>query len=166
MITTTIQNECDYITASSSYFNTGNISVALVVTTNCKEQYSITVAANNVAAITINPAVLGLDLDALSDGVYNISFEIVQSGGTTVTESVCLLVNCTLNCLMLDTYKLAATGDEDAIIRSISFDALLASVNCTSCSCSDLCTLYSAALLENCSLPLTCSTCNAGCGCS
>lgn len=162
MITATIHPQCDNIIASTSYFDVDNISSTLTIKTNCKEEYFITLATTDTS-ITIIPDIVNSTNSSLPDGVYGLTFEIIQSDGTKVVDSKCLLVNCTLTCLMQDTYQLAAFGDETAIISSLAFSALLASSECGSCSCADICLLYNSSLLNTCANTTTNAT---GCGCS
>lgn len=158
-MTTTIHATCDNIVLESDYLDSENLSVTLGVTINCDTEYTIQADVEDTE-ITIDPDSLGLDQEALTDGVYYLVLTVVQSDSTVVTETACILVNCTLTCQMLDTFTAASSGDDEAGIRALSFYALTAAAGCTSCACSDMCTLYDATQLEDCNTDVT------TCGCS
>jgi hypothetical protein len=150
---------CDNIILESTYLDPANISVSLAVTFNCDTEYAITVPPED-ADITVDPTALGLDQDALTDGVYYLKLTVVQDDSTVVEESVCVLVNCSMTCQMLDVFTAMSTGDTENTIAALSYYALVTAAGCTSCACSDLCTLYEATQLIECDSNVT------TCGCS
>lgn len=158
-MTLSINEGCTAVTINSDYFAEDNTSVSLSVTFNCTEEY-IVAAEDDVTEIVVDPEALGLEDEVLTDGVYYFELTIIQEDSTTVVESGCIFVNCSTTCLMLDTFKAMAEGDEDATIRALSFYALDKANGCTSCACSDLCLLYNATQLDNCTTNVT------TCGCS
>jgi len=158
-MTATIHNECLNIVVDSDYLDPANISVTLNVTINCDTEYIITADPSDTD-ITIDPDSLGLDLEALADGVYYLVLTVTQSDSTVVTETLCTLVNCTLTCQMLDSFTAASGGDEEAGIRALAYYGLITAVGCTSCACSDLCTLYNGTQLNECDTNVN------TCGCS
>lgn len=158
-MTTTITEDCSNVTITSTYFNPSNLSVTLKVTYNCTTEYSISINEEDTN-IVVTPDMLSIDADALPDGVYYFEVKFIQSNSTEVIEASCRFVNCSTTCLMLDNFKNAVLGDEDATIRALSFYALSVADGCTSCACSDLCTLYNATQLD------LCSTNVKPCGCS
>ena len=159
-MTITINEDCVSTTIVSENFDPTNLSVVLTVTINCDEEYIINAEAAD-EEIIVSPATLGLDnLEVLDDGVYYFELAITQEDGTVITESGCRFINCTTTCLMLDSFKDMAAGDEEATIRALSFYALDKANGCTSCACSDLCLLYNATQLDNCTTNVT------TCGCS
>lgn len=159
-MTLVVSETCEDITVTSDNFDETNLSVSLKVTINCDEEYIITAEPEDTEII-VNPESLELlDLETLNDGVYYLELTITQADSTVVTESACRFINCETTCLMLDTFKEMAEGDEDATIRALAFYALDKANGCTSCACSDLCILYKATELDNCS-----SNVNT-CGCS
>lgn len=87
---------------------------------------------------------------SLTTGVYYIKLVVTQSDGTIVPETVCRFISCDSNCLMLPTFKLAAEGDTEAIMRSLAYYALVNSANCSNCSCTTLCQLYTATHISAC----------------
>lgn len=158
-MTITINEDCTGVTIDSTYFDVDNVSVTLTVTYNCDEEYIINVDSDETEVL-VDQEALGLEGDTLDDGVYYFELTIVQEDSTTVVESGCRFINCSATCLMLDTFKAMAEGDEDATIRALSFYALDKANGCTSCACSDLCLLYNATQLDNCTTNVT------NCGCS
>lgn len=159
-MTAVIANDCANVTLDSDYFSSDNQSVTLKITYNCGTEYSIVVDVNDTE-IVVTPSYIDQDdLTVLPDGVYYFELTVIQDNATEVVESACRYVNCSTTCLMLDTFKSMALGDEDATIRALSFYALTAANGCTSCACSDLCTLYNATQIDN------CSTNVKPCGCS
>lgn len=158
-MTLTLNDDCVSVLLESEYLDPLNQSVSLGVTINCDTEYTISVDVNDTD-ITVDPTALELDLDALEDGVYYFELTVVQENGTTVKESVCKFINCGTTCLMLDSFTSAASGNKDALIRALAFQALVVSDGCTSCACSDLCELYNATDLVN------CESNASNCGCS
>lgn len=158
-MTAVVANDCTEITVDSDNLDPTNLSVSLSVTINCGTEYII-VANVSDTDITVDPDALNIDQAALSDGVYYFVLTIVQSDSTVVTETLCKVVNCTMTCDMLDSFKDASAGDEDAAIRALSFYGLITAQDCTSCACSDLCTLYNGTQLNE------CETNVSTCGCS
>lgn len=159
-LTLTIHPECESITVESSYFDETNQTVVLNVTVNCETEYVINAEPEDTE-IVVDVDSLGLtDLTVLEDSVYYLELVITQEDGTVITESACRYLNCSTTCLMLDTFKDMAAGDEDATIRSLAFHALTVANGCTSCACSDLCTLYNATQIDECTANVS------TCGCS
>lgn len=160
-MTVTVSETCQDITVTSDNFDGSNLSVVLTVTINCDEEYIINAEAADTEII-ISRETLGLDDEdlPLDDGVYYMELAITQDDSTEVVESACRYVNCETTCLMLDTFKDMAEGDEEATVRALSFYALNLSNGCTSCACSDLCVLYNATQLDDCTTNAT------TCGCS
>ena len=155
---TAIVNEgCASVTLDSTYLNVDNQTVTLYTTFNCKDEYETNIDIN-ATEIVVTPALLELDADVLEDGIYNFKLEITQQDGTKVIESKCKLVNCNMNCMMVDIFK--DIDNEDSRVKALAFHALLAAEDCGACSCADLCTLYEATGLINCHTDVT------GCGCS
>lgn len=158
-MTITISPTCESVTLVSDNFDITNQLVKLTVTVNCEEEYLIDVDPEATEIVVDNEA-LGLDGDTLDDGVYYFELKITQEDSTIVTESLCRFINCETTCLMLDSFKAMAEGDEEATIRALAFYALDKANGCVSCACSDLCTLYKATELDN------CTTNVSTCGCS
>lgn len=154
-----IDEGCESVTITSDYFDAENQSVSLGVTINCGTEYTVAVEVE-ATEIVVDPEALGLDLDALEDGVYYFELTITQEDGTKVVEGECRFINCGTTCLMLESFTDAAAGDKDALVRALAFHALVASDGCTSCACSDLCDLYTATNLVNCDSNVS------SCGCS
>lgn len=158
-MTAVIHATCDNIVVDSDYLDPDNLSVSLSVTINCDTEYIITADVSDTD-ITVDPTALGIDQDALSDGVYYLVLTVTQSDSTVVTESLCTVVNCSMTCGMLDTFTALSAGDTDSAIAAMSYYALVTANGCTSCACSDLCTLYEATQLIECDSNVT------TCGCS
>lgn len=155
---TVIVNEgCVSVTLGSTYLNFDNQNVVLLTTFNCKDEYETNIDVS-ATEIVVTSESLMLDGDVLADGVYNFKLKITQQDGTKVIESICKLVNCNMNCMMLDIFK-DMENDENRL-KALLFHALLAAEDCGACSCADLCTLYEATGLINCNTNVT------GCGCS
>lgn len=158
-MTITISPTCANVTIVSDNFDFQNQTVELTVKFNCEDEYLITAEPEDTE-IVVDNAALDLDGDTLADGVYYFELKIVQEDSTVITESACRFVNCSSDCLMLDTFKLAAEGDEQAIIKAMAYHALSVANGCTSCACEDLCLLYKATTLINCTNDVK------PCGCS
>ena len=137
-MTYTINDDCSVINLNSDYLTATNQTVNLHWIKNCTgaaSKISISVLASS---IQLSPSDLE-ETTTFSDGVYYFKLEIVQEDGSMIEESLCRFVNCTSSCLMIPTYK---ETDLISVVKQLAFEALLASNNCTSCSCSDLCLLY------------------------
>lgn len=158
-MTTTVHANCENILVESDYLDSENLSVSLSITINCETEYVIAVDVEDTD-ITIDPGALGIDQEALSDGVYYLELTVTQSDSTVVVESTCLLVNCSMTCQMLDVFTAMAAGNTENAIAALSYYALITAAGCTSCACSDLCTLYEATQLIECDSNVT------TCGCS
>jgi hypothetical protein len=158
-MTTTVHANCENILVESDYLDSENLSVSLSITINCDTEYVIVVDIEDTD-ITIDPDALGLDQEALSDGVYYLKLTVTQDDSTIVEESTCLLVNCSMTCQMLDVFTAMANGSTDNTVAALSYYALITAAGCTSCACSDLCTLYEATQLIECDSNVT------SCGCS
>lgn len=149
-----INDDCTIITLQSTNLISTNQTVNLFWNKDCSavtSKISISVLAS---MIQLAPEDLN-STETFTDGVYYFKISIVQEDGTTIEESLCRFINCASSCLMLPVYKLT---DIASIQKQLAFEALIASNNCTSCSCSDLCMLYN-------NTGLTTIT-NDNCGCN
>lgn len=144
-MTTVTSATCSDITVESTYLTALNQAVTLTVVYNCKTTYIADVNVSDTS-IVITPTTVNSTLDYLQDGIYSIKVEIVQEDGDVVIESACVFVNCQTACMMIEIFK---STTAESIAKSIAYQALLASVGCTSCSCDDLCILYNT-LSDNC----------------
>lgn len=137
-MTYTINSDCNIITLDSDYLIPTNQVVNLFWSINCGSTLSKISISPSASMIQLDPSDLGGG-DTFVDGVYYFKISITDEDGGTVEESLCKFVNCASSCLMLPVYK---QTDSAAMIKQLAFEALLASSNCTSCSCTDLCSLY------------------------
>lgn len=153
-MTYTINSDCTSISITSTYLSPVNQTVNLFWDKNCSGSLNKISINTSASIIQLDPTDLS-QADTFSDGVYYFKLSIIQEDGSTVEESLCRFINCQSSCLMLPTYKLI---DHESIVKQLAFEALLASNLCTSCTCSDLCTLYNNTGL----IP----TINDDCGCN
>ena len=139
-MTYTINSDCSIISLDSDYLSPSNQSVNLFWDKNCSGTVG-KISVNTVASlIQVDPADLG-EGATFSDGVYYFKISVIQEDGSIVEESLCKFVNCNSSCLMLPVYKLT---DSTSLLKQLAFEALLAANSCSTCSCSDFCTLYTA----------------------
>lgn len=140
-----VNDTCDEVTITSDILLISNESVSLTITYNCTTEYTL-LFESTVIPIVIVPA--DLSLEVFVDGVYNFKLTVINVSNEVITESSCIFINCSSTCLMIDTYKLVGSSDlviaNEALIKVLSFEALLLSNNCTSCSCASMCDLYNA----------------------
>lgn len=158
-MTITINEGCESVTLVSDYLDADNQSVDLKLKINCETEYAV----NYDVALTeleVTPESLESTELVLIDGVYYFELTIIQENGDKVVESGCKFINCSSSCLMLETFKLASQGDEEAMVKSMAFHALTLANDCASCSCTEMCALYEATQLE------PCTTDVKPCGCS
>lgn len=159
-MTITKDANCEFVTVDSTFLVPTNQSVKLAIKINCGTEYLVTAEVEDTE-IVVTPTTINLpDAETIPDGVYLFELTTVDEDGVVNIERKCTLINCTLSCLMVDSFKGMSTGDPEASIRSLAYYALLNSEGCSECSCDDLCTLYSATQLTQCSIYAT------GCGCS
>jgi hypothetical protein len=137
-MTYTINSDCSIISLDSTYLSPDNQVVNLFWDKNCSGTLGKISVNTSASLIQVDPADLN-ESATFSDGVYYFKISITQEDGTVVEESLCRFVNCNSSCLMLPIYKLT---DLASVIKQLAFEALLASADCTSCSCTDLCALY------------------------
>lgn len=143
---TATYTNCANIIIDSTLLNVTNQTVTLEVTKNCAATPVVTKDVSAAATeITLVPADFNEE-DIISDGIYYFKLTIVDNGGDTTVESLCKFLNCSTTCDLLDVYN-GTTKDCD---RAMAYFALLASQDCTNCSCSDLCLLYSIATNDPC----------------
>lgn len=159
-MTIVINDNCESITVDSVYLVDTNQSASLRIQTNCEEEYLVDIDTDDTE-ISITPTTINMpDLDVLPDGVYLFELTTVDEDGVINIERKCKLVNCGLNCLMIDAFKGMAAGNSEDTVKSLAYYALLNSEGCSECSCDDLCLLYNTTKLAQCSIYAT------GCGCS
>jgi len=137
-MTLTVNSDCTSISILSDNLSATNQTVNLFWSKNCSTTTSKISISTAASVVQLAPEDLD-SADTFSDGVYYFKLVITQEDGTTVEESICRFVNCASSCLMLPVYKLT---DSASILKQLAFEALLASTNCTSCTCADLCMFY------------------------
>lgn len=146
----TVNEDCTEVTLTSDILLITNQSVEVTVTYNCTTDYVVTFDATT-DPIVITPSDVSMT-DSFTDGVYNFKLVVVNVSDAILTESKCQFINCNSTCLMLDTYKDLSSTDKDtaaaALIKVLSFEALLLANNCSSCSCTSMCALYNATGLD------------------
>lgn len=163
-MTTTVSTDCTEIAVQSDLFHDDNITLTLTVTYNCTTTYTeidlLGAGIGTGDTYTLDSEALGLTADdALSDGVYYLFITQTDENSNIITESKCVLVDCSLTCSMTDVFN-ELNEDPENIIKALSYHALkVADASCTSCSCTDWCTLYSAATETDCED-------DAPCGCN
>lgn len=153
-MTYTIASDCSSISLDSDYLVPTNLTVDLFWAKNCGTTLSKISVSPSASVIQLDPTDLG-ETETFSDGVYYFKVVISDEDSNTIEESLCKFVNCNSTCAMIDTYT---KTDLDSVIKQLSFEALLAANDCTSCSCTDLCTLYTNTGLTDIN--------NDQCGCS
>lgn len=156
-MTLSLNDTCDQLVITSDYQDPANQSVTLTVTANCTTTYDAIEVSVDDASYTLTPD--SLSLTDFVVGVYTIQLVTIQEDGTSITELKCILIDCDLNCTMLDTF-LDLTDNEENLVKALSYHALSAIADCDTCTCSDWCTLYNTATNQ------TCVTNAEPCGCS
>jgi len=163
-MTTTVASDCTSIDITSDLFLDDNIALTLTVTHACTTTYEVIdlldLGIGLSDTYTLDSEALGLEAgDPLPDGVYYLLITQTDDESNIVTESKCVLVDCDLTCSMTDVFN-ELNSDPDNIIKALSYHALkIADASCTSCSCTDWCTLYNAATVTDCED-------DAPCGCN
>lgn len=133
---------CTDIEITSTNLISTNQEVTLNIKYNCDKEWELDIPVTDTT-ITVVPAdVEGTDF--IPDGIYYTKLIITKQNGDKIIESACTFVNCITNCELLEAFK-----DKDCD-RSMAFYALLASKDCPSCTCEDLCTLYQIATKKPC----------------
>lgn len=164
-MTTTVDTECTYINIESDLFHDDNTILTLTVTHNCTTTYDeidlLDAGIGTGDAYDLNRESLGLDdpEGVLPDGVYYLLITQTDDDSNVVTESKCVLVDCSLTCNMTEVFT-DLNGDPENIIKALSYHALkIADSSCSNCSCTDWCTLYNTATETECED-------DAPCGCN
>lgn len=163
-MTTTVASDCASIAIESDLFHSNNIATTLSVTYACTTTYDeidlIDAGIGTGDTYTLDSEALGLTADAaLADGIYYLLITQTDEDSNIITESKCVLVDCDLTCSMTEVFNDLNTSS-DNIIRALSYHALkVADASCTSCSCTDWCTLYTTATTTDCED-------DAPCGCN
>lgn len=157
MLTLTLSDDCTELVIESEYQADDNQSVTLTVTLNCTTTYDDIDIDVEDADYTLDAD--SLELDELEDGVYTIKVVTVDVNGEVYTEIQCILIDCGLDCDMLDVYQ--DITDEDNIVKALSYHALKAMEACAPCTCADWCTLYNVATGID-----DCVENDSSCGCS
>ncbi len=106
-------------------------------------------------SLYISPAIIDDLLSSFTDGVYTVDITYVKNNNSTIVETSCLFLDCTIKCKVaakIDTLK------TDTTLHIIYF-ALLEASNC-SCQCDKMCKLYEQLLIE---LGITLNTSDCGC---
>lgn len=148
-MTLTLNEDCTEVLIASDYQSGDNQTVTLTVTANCGTAYTDIDIDVNEVDYTLLPGALVDAAESFVTGVYTIQLVTVQQDGSTVTELKCLLIDCVLNCTMLETF-LDLEGNDENMIKALSYHALTAIADCDTCSCSDWCTLYNTATDQAC----------------
>lgn len=160
-MTTVISDDCSTITIDSINLSPLNQSVKLVIKINCLTEYLLDIEVGD-SDIIITPTTISLpDAEAIPDGVYLFELTIVKQDSSVVVERKCILVNCGLNCMMLDSFKAMAMGDTIETNKALAYYALISAEGCNECSCDDMCLLFNTTNLTQCNIYAT-----TGCGCS
>lgn len=133
-MTATTNDTCTQIDITSSNLSASNTLVEILVSVNGAEQISIN-PAPSILSYTLLPAALGMT--TFAEGTYSISLYTTQSSGDQTSESACALVICDLGCEVLPLYT-----DVKNLEKILAYEALIASKDCVSCSCSTSLILY------------------------
>jgi hypothetical protein len=133
---------CDAVTISSTNLVSTNQSVTLNIKYNCDKEWELDIPVTDTT-ITINPSDIDTT-DFIPDGIYYFKLTITVQNGDKIIESACKFVNCITNCEIVDAFR-----DKDCD-RTMAYYALVASKDCPSCNCEDLCTLYKIATKKPC----------------
>lgn len=156
-MTTTVSADCTEIAITSDLFQNDNTALTLIVTKSCGTALdpidlldegigtgdTYTLTADSLGEDSTTPPISG-------DGVYHLLLTQTDGDGNLVTESKCVLLDCLLTCDMQEVFN-SLNSDPEYIIRALSYHALkVANDSCTSCSCTDWCTLYSTATDTDC----------------
>lgn len=156
--------DCANISITSDYLTVTNQLVKLTVKLNCGDEYIINYEPED-DPLVVEPEDISSDEEVLADGIYYLQLDITQENGDKVTESDCIFMNCVTACLMVDSFKTMST-DKNAAIKAMAYHALIASEDCNSCTCADMCLLYNTATDTTCSSSTTTTNASTGCGCS
>lgn len=163
-MTTTVASDCTEITIESDLFHDDNTALTLTVTHACTTEYTaidlLDAGIGTGDTYTLDSEALGLTADeALADGVYYLLITQTDVSSNIITESKCVLVDCELTCNMTEVFT-ELNDDPENIVKALSYHALkIADDSCTSCSCTDWCTLYNTATETDCED-------DAPCGCN
>jgi len=106
-------------------------------------------------SLYISPAIIDSLLPSFTDGIYTVDITYVKNNNSTIVETSCLFLDCTIKCKVaakIDTLK------TDTTLHIIYF-ALLEASNC-SCQCDKMCKLYEQLLSE---LGIILNTTDCGC---
>lgn len=135
----------DTFTVSSTNFTASNQTVTLTFNScnGTAVEYNIDPSDTSYDITSVEPFV---------DSVYSFHLKITTSVGNIVEESTCYFVGEDLKCDILEAYRLKD------IEKVLYYQALVASNSCISCSCSDLCSLYTNLTTTTCD-DLKCTTC-------
>lgn len=129
MLTVSLNQNKTEFTITSTNFTSTNTAVKL----------EFNKCSGTVETFTLAPEVTSYNItssEPFVDNVYSFLLTITTSTGAKIVESKCYFIGTDLLCKSLDFYK-----DQD-IEKTWMYLALANSNNCITCSCTDLCMLY------------------------
>lgn len=135
-MTATLAAECVDIEIASDFLALTNQTNELRVVINNTTTYEPVIDAD-ITSLTIDSELLGLEAEALANGVYYIELITTDEDGTIVTESTCIAVLCDLACDMVELYSDSANFE-----KVLAYEGLLAAQDCITCSCTVMQELY------------------------
>lgn len=151
-MTLTVASECVSILIESDLFNITNESNSVSVKINGGTAVVLTPTAS-ATSYTITPELL--DVETLTEGVYDITLTSVLLDSSVQTDQGCVPILCDFLCQdsTLSWYK-----DTTNIDKVLALEGIKAATDCVTCGCSVMLTLYNS--LSNDSTP------SCGCGCA
>jgi len=172
-----LNSDCSILTLTSEALLISGVklftSLVLKTKRNCSTTQTSVVVSSLIGSISNNQILIPATLfynDATKtkycDDVYNFELEIAYDITSplpvipvSVTDSACIIIDCVLKCSVVKYFT--TTKDKTAMYQ---YYALLQGNDCDSCTCIEMCSLYTELkklLNDN---NITSST--SGCGCS
>ena len=99
-MTLQINDDCTALHIVPTYWSADNQSIAFTFTINCGTALDTITEDVTSNEFTYTPEDLGLT--TFTPGIYQLRVDVVQQDGTKITEIGCVLVDCDLNCNIVE----------------------------------------------------------------
>lgn len=157
-MTITFNSDCTEFSIYSEYLTSGAInnmdSITLKSSKNCSSVVTtvdlteyIESTEDNIYTNTVEEHYVD---EKLCDGIYYFELEMtytIESTTTTVTETACVFINCNTKCKVVDYYAGTSSAASKRNVMDL-YSVLLLGMDCDTCSCEAMCTIYNDLLYE------------------
>lgn len=155
-MTATVNADCTEIVLSDSELlstfiaNSGLYTLALEYDKNCcdnPQSFSVLLADDEVdtdeETFTISPTYFGSGLTEIASGLYLFTFKLTTTAtGAIQEESVCVLVDCNLECVVFDFIANETKDIKNRVEAAMRYLTLQSIQLCDDCKCDKACRSY------------------------